>query len=60
MSAAYIQVHLRQDFLMEANTKKKASMIRKYHNDTLQPYPQHHEVEPKNTNSHKTSGRQLK
>ena len=35
-------------------------MIRKYHNHTLQTKPQHREEEPQNTNSHKTSGRQLK
>ena len=35
-------------------------MIRKYHIHTLQINPKHREEEPQNTNSHKTSGRQLK
>ena len=34
-------------------------MIKKYHNHTLQTNPMHGEEEPQNTNSHKTSGRQL-
>ena len=35
-------------------------MIRKYHNHTLQTNPLQREEEPQKTNSHKTSGRQLK
>ena len=35
-------------------------MIRKYHNHTLQTNLRHREKESHNTNSHKTSGRQLK
>ena len=35
-------------------------MIRKYHNHTLQTNTRHCEQEPQNTNSYKTSGRQLK
>ena len=30
--------------------KKYISMIRKYHNHTLQTYPRHQEEEPKNAN----------
>ena len=40
--------------------KKQVSMIRKYHDQTLQTNPRCHEGEPQSTNSHKTSGRQLK
>ena len=40
--------------------KKIVSMIRKYHNHTLQTIPCHREEEPQNTDSHKTSGRQPK
>ena len=35
-------------------------MNRKYHNDTLQTNTWYHEEERQNTNSHKTSGTQLK
>ena len=35
-------------------------MIRKYHNHTPQTNQRHREEESQNTNSHKTSGRQLK
>ena len=35
-------------------------MIGKYHNHTMQINPRRREEEPQNTNSHKTSGRQLK
>ena len=35
-------------------------MIRKYYNHTLQTTPRHREEKPQITNSHKTSGRQLK
>ena len=35
-------------------------MIRKYHNQTLQTHQWHREEDPQNTNSHKTSERQLK
>ena len=35
-------------------------LSRKYHNHTLQTKPRHREEEPQNTNSHATSGRQLK
>ena len=35
-------------------------MVRKYHKHTLQSNPRHREETPQNTNSHKTSGRQLK
>ena len=35
--------------------KKEVSMIRKYHNHTLQTKPQDHEGEPDCTNSYKTS-----
>ena len=35
-------------------------MIKKYHNHTLQTIPWQREEEPQNTNSHMTSGRQLK
>ena len=35
-------------------------MVRKYHNQTLQTKPRHQEEKPKNTNMHKTPGRQLK
>ena len=37
----------------------RVSMIRKYHNPTLQTNLWHHEEEPQTTNSHETSGRQL-
>ena len=40
--------------------KKTVSMIRNYHNDTLQTNPRLREEEPQNTNSHKTLERQLK
>ena len=36
------------------------SMIRKYHNHTLQINPWHKEEEPQTTNSHKTPGRPIK
>ena len=36
----------------------QVSMIRKYHNNTLQTNPRHHEEEPQNNNNHKTPGRQ--
>ena len=35
-------------------------MMRKFHNHTLQTNPRHREEELQNTNSHNTSGRQLK
>ena len=35
-------------------------MISKYHNHTLQTNTRHHEEEPQDTNSYKTSGRKLK
>ena len=35
------------------------SIIRKYHNHTLQPNPEHCEEQPKNTYIHKRPGRQL-
>ena len=35
-------------------------MIGKYHNDILQTNPRHCKEESHNTNSHKTSGKQLK
>ena len=46
--------------LQYLSEKKQVSMIRKYHNHTLQTNPRHHEEEPQNTDCHKTSGRQLK
>ena len=39
---------------------KKVSMIRKYHNHTLQTNSRRQKKEPQNTNSHKTSGRKLR
>ena len=39
---------------------KQVSMIRKYHYHVLHTNPRHHEEEPHNTNSHKTSRNQLK
>ena len=38
----------------------QVSMIRKYHNNTLQTNPRHREEEPQNNNNHKTPGRQTK
>ena len=38
--------------------KKEVSMIRKYHNHTLQTYPRHREEEPKNLYSNTTYVRQ--
>ena len=35
-------------------------MIRKYFNHTLQTHPRRREEEPQNTNSHRTSGKQIK
>ena len=35
-------------------------MMKIYHNHTLQTNSRHHQEELQNTNSHKTSGRQLK
>ena len=40
--------------------KKKVSIIRKYHNHTLQTNLRHSEEEPYNIYGHKTPGRQLK
>ena len=40
--------------------KIQVSTVRKYHNHTLQTNPGYGEEEPKNTKSHKTSGRQFK
>ena len=34
------------------DTSKNVSMIRKYHNYTLQTNPWHREEEPQNTNGH--------
>ena len=42
------------------NKKISEYMTRKFHNLTLQTNPWHLEEEPRNTNSHKTSGRHLK
>ena len=39
--------------------EKKVSIIRKYHNDTQQTNPRHHEEKPQNTDCHKTPRRQL-
>ena len=41
-------------------SKKQVSMNRKYHNHTLQTNTWYREEERQNTNSHKTSGTQLK
>ena len=38
--------------------KKLVSMIRKYHNHTLHPYPRHRKEEPQNIYSSNTSIRQ--
>ena len=43
-----------------AFAKKQVSMIRKYHNHTLQTNPRHREEEPHIYNYHKTSGIQAK
>ena len=43
-----------------AQMSSEVSMIRQYHNHALQTNPRNREEEPQNTNSHKTSGRQLK
>ena len=43
-----------------AGVGEQVSLIRNYHNHTLQTNPQHRQKETQNTNSHKTSGRQLK
>ena len=55
---------MRGSVVLEERKKdiKKVSMIRKYHNHTLQTNPQHREEEPRNTNSQQISGilRQLK
>ena len=40
---------------MKIVSRKEVSMIRKYHNHTLQTNPQHREEEPQNFKSHKTS-----
>ena len=40
--------------------RKLVSMIRKYHNYTLQTNPMRHEEEPQQTNSHKKLVRQVK
>ena len=39
-------------------TEKKVSVIRKYHLHTLQTNPRHHEEEPQNIYSNKTSVKQ--
>ena len=41
-------------------SKKQVSMNKKYHNHTLQTNTSYREEERQNTNSHKTSGTQLK
>ena len=40
--------------------KTPISMIKKFHNQTMQANPQYLEEETQNTNSHKLLGRQLK
>ena len=40
--------------------KTHVSMIRKYHNNTMQTNPRHREEESQNTDFHNTSGRQFK
>ena len=40
-------------------TNKVSEYDLEYHNHTVQTNPQHREVDPQNTNSHKTSERQL-
>ena len=44
---------------VKRHTPQKVSMIGKYHNHPLQINPGHLQEEPQNTNSHKTSERQL-
>ena len=48
------------NFINHKSIKKHVSMIRKYHNHTLQTTPRHREEEPKYTDCHTTLERQLK
>ena len=49
-----------QTFALELLNRKEVSMIKKYHNYTLQTNSLHREEEPQNTYSQKTQGRHLK
>ena len=60
----FTEIWNREKEMKWAGVKKKklqkVSMMRIYHNHTLQTNPWWREEEPQNTNSHKISGRQLK